>query len=167
MSGRVTGPTACDNEGCAGWTGAEKKLGQDGRPLVVCYEAGPCGYGIYRQLLGKPGVTCEVVAPSLIPRRSGDRVKTNRRDALAPARLRRAEELTAVWVPDDAHEAIRDLIRARAAAVSAMIRCQQQISSFRLRQRVAYVGGKPWITKHRRLAGHAEVRACGTPADVR
>jgi transposase len=130
-----------------------KKLGQGGRPLMVCYEAGPCGYGIYRQLLGKPGVTCEVVAPSMIPRRSGDRVKTNRRDALALARLRRAEELTAVWVPDAAHEAMRDLIRARAAAVSAMIRCQQQISSFLLRHRIAYVGGKPWTAKHRKWLG--------------
>lgn len=129
-----------------------KKLGQGGRPLVVCYEAGPCGYGLYRQLLGKPGLRCEVVAPSLIPRRSGDRVKTNRRDALALARLRRAEELTAVWVPDEAHEAMRDLVRARAAAVAAVTRCQQQIGSFLLRQRIAYVG-KPWTKKHRQWLG--------------
>jgi transposase len=130
-----------------------RKLGQDGRPLVVCYEAGPFGYGIYRQLLGKPGVTCEVVAPSMIPRRSGDRVKTNRRDALALARLRRAEELTAVWVPDEAHEAVRDLVRARAAAVTAVVRCRQQIGSFLLRQQIAYVGGKPWTKKHRQWLG--------------
>src|SRR5260370_27252337 len=85
----------------------------------------------------------------MIPRRSGDRVKTNRRDALALARLRRAEELTAVWVPDEAHEAMRDLVRARAAAVTAVVRCQQQIGSFLLRQQIAYVGGKPWTKKHR------------------
>ena len=130
-----------------------KKLGQGGRPLVVCYEAGPCGYGIYRQLSGKPGLTCEVVAPSLIPRRSGDRVKTNRRDAVALARLRRAEELTAVWVPDEAHEAMRDLVRARATAVTAVIRCQQQIGSFLLRQRIAWLGGRPWTKKHRQWLG--------------
>lgn len=130
-----------------------RKLGRDGRPLVVCYEAGPCGYGIYRQLAGRSGVTCEVVAPSMIPRRSGDRVKTNRRDALALARLRRAEELTAVWVPDEAHEAMRDLVRARAVAVAAVIRCQQQIGSFLLRQRIACLGGKPWTKKHRQWLG--------------
>jgi transposase len=96
-----------------------KKLGQGGRELVMCYEAGPCGYGLYRQLSGKRGVTCMVVAPSMVPRRPGERVKTNRRDALKLARLLRAEELSAVWVPDAGHEAMRDLVRARAAAVSA------------------------------------------------
>ena len=79
---------------------------------MVCYEAGPCGYGLYRHLDGRPGVSCRVIAPSLIPRRPGDRVKTNRRDSLALARLLRADELTAVWVPDAAHEAVRDVARA-------------------------------------------------------
>src|SRR5262245_65502270 len=91
-----------------------KKLSQGGRDLVMCYEAGPCGYGLYRQLAGKRGVTCMVVAPSMVPRRPGERVKTNRRDALKLARLLRAEELTAVWVPDAGHEAMRGLVRARA-----------------------------------------------------
>ena len=130
-----------------------KKLGKDGRRLVVCYEAGPCGYGLYRQLSAKPGVTCEVVAPSLIPRRSGDRVKTNRRDAVALARLRRAEELTAIWVPDEAHEAMRDLVRARATAMGEVGRCRQHISSFLLRQGIAYMDGAPWSKKHRQWLG--------------
>lgn len=125
-----------------------KKLGQGGRELVVCYEAGPCGYGLYRQLVRKRGVRCLVVAPSMTPRRPGDRVKTNRRDALKLAKLLRAEELTAVWVPDAAHEALRDLVRARSTAVSVLTRCRQHISSFLLRQGIPYVG-KPWTQKHR------------------
>ena len=84
-----------------------------------CYEAGPTGYGLHR-LIQSLGHECMVVAPSLIPRKPGDRVKTNRRDALALARLLRAGELTAVWVPDEGHEAMRDLVRARAAAVETL-----------------------------------------------
>ncbi|MFI5032110.1 MAG: transposase [Reyranellales bacterium] len=103
-----------------------KKLGQGGRELVVCYEAGPCGYGLYRHLTGKRAVRCLVVAPSMTPRRPGDRVKTNRRDALKLAKLLRAEELTEVWVPDGAHEALRDLVRARSTAVSGLTRCRQR-----------------------------------------
>lgn len=80
--------------------------------LHVCYEAGPTGYGFYRQVKAL-GHDCVVVAPSLIPRKPGDRVKTNRRDAESLARLLRAGELTAVWVPDPTHEAISDLVRAR------------------------------------------------------
>ena len=87
--------------------------------LHVCYEAGPTGYGLYRQVVAL-GHACTVVAPSLIPRKPGDRVKTNRRDALALARLLRAGELTAVRVPDEAHEAMRDLVRAREAGVSGI-----------------------------------------------
>ncbi len=84
-----------------------------------CYEAGPTGYGLHR-LINSLGHDCIVVAPSLIPRRPGDRVKTNRGDALALARLLRAGELTAVWVPDEGHEAMRDLVRARSAAVETL-----------------------------------------------
>jgi transposase len=80
--------------------------------ICFCYEAGPCGYGIYRQLR-QMGHHCEVVAPSLIPKKAGDRVKTDRRDSVALARLSRAGELTAVWVPNAAQEALRDLTRAR------------------------------------------------------
>ena len=81
--------------------------------LSFCYEAGPCGYGIHRQLT-ELGWDCQVVAPSLIPKKAGDRVKTDRRDSVMLARLHRAGELTAVWVPDDAQEALRDLTRSRA-----------------------------------------------------
>lgn len=89
-----------------------EKLGADGCRLHFCYEAGPCGYGLHRQLV-ELGHDCIVVAPSLIPVKAGDRVKTDRRDAAMLAKLHRAGELTAVWVPDAAHEAMRDLVRAR------------------------------------------------------
>src|SRR5215211_6941002 len=102
--------------------------------LHVCYEAGPTGYGLYRQVIGL-GHECTVVAPSLIPRRPGDRVKTNRRDAVQLARLLRAGELTAVWVPDEGHEAMRDLVRAREAAVDDLRRKRQVISSLLLKHR--------------------------------
>ena len=94
--------------------GAIKKLCENlkrkGKTLAFCYEAGPCGYGVHRQLTSL-GHRCAVVAPSLIPKKAGERVKTNRRDATLLARLHRAGELTAVWVPDADHEAMRDLIR--------------------------------------------------------
>ena len=83
----------------------------DGERLRFCYEAGPCGYGLHRQITDL-GHECAVVAPLLIPRKAGDRIKTDRRDAVMLAKLHRAGELTAVWVPDAAHEAMRDLITA-------------------------------------------------------
>ena len=135
-----------------------KRLRRDGRQLKVCYEAGPCGYGIYRRLNGKPDVSCQVVAPSLTPRRPGVRVKTNRRDCLTLAKLLRAEELTAIWVPDAAHEAMRDLIRARGAAAQDLVRARQRIGSFLLRQEIRYVG-KPWNKKHRAWLGRLEFAA--------
>jgi len=93
-----------------------ERQAKGGRSLAFCYEAGPCGYALYRQLIAL-GHECVVVAPSIIPMKAGDRVKTDRRDAVMLAKLHRAGELTAVWVPDDAHEAMRDLIRARSTAV--------------------------------------------------
>src|SRR4030081_1512399 len=102
------------------------RLRRPGKPLAFCYEAGPCGYGIHRQLT-RLGHWCDVVAPSLIPTKAGDRVKTNRRDATMLARLHRAGELTPVWVPDAAHEAMRDLVRARATAVRALSKARQQL----------------------------------------
>ena len=93
-----------------------RKLGERYEVVHVCYEAGPTGYGLYRQILAL-GHKCTVVAPSLIPRRPGDRIKTNRRDAKSLARLLRAGELTAVWVPDETHEAVRDLVRTRGMAI--------------------------------------------------
>src|SRR3954454_24246074 len=128
------------------------KLGRDGVELQFCYEAGPCGYGIQRQL-SAAGHGCVVVAPSLIPKRLGDRIKTDRRDACSLAKLHRAGELTAVWVPDAGHEAMRDLVRARLDAVRALRRARQQLSGFLLRQGCHY--GRPaWTKLHRRwLAG--------------
>ena len=128
------------------------KLEQDGRELRFCYEAGPCGYGIQRWL-SQAGHDCVVVAPSLIPRRPGDRIKTDRRDGISLAKLHRAGELTAVWVPDSAHEAMRDLVRARLAAVRSLRRARQQLSGFLLRHGLHY--GRPaWTGMHRRwLAG--------------
>lgn len=114
-----------------------------GSRLHFCYEAGPTGYGLYRQLTGL-GHHCIVVAPSLIPRRPGDQVKTNRRDAQQLARLLRAGELTAVWVPDTAHEAMRDLVRSRDAAVGDLRRKRQAISSLMLRQGRVFPGKKTW-----------------------
>lgn len=143
-------PTALDR--------AIKRLQRNGRPLMVCYEAGPCGYGLYRRLNGKPGVTCQVVAPSMTPRRPGVRVKTNRRDCLMLAKLLRAEELTPAWVPDAAHEAMRDLVRARAAVVADLLRCRQRIAGFLLRQEIHHAG-KPWTQKHRIWLGRLELAA--------
>jgi transposase len=128
------------------------RLGHGGRDLRFCYEAGPCGYGIHRQLTAA-GHGCVVVAPSLIPRKPGDRIKTDRRDAINLAKLHRAGELTPVWVPDRAHEAIRDLVRARLAAVRTLRQARQQLSGFLLRHGHHY--NRPaWTLMHRRwLAG--------------
>ena len=135
-----------------------KRLQKNARQLVVCYEAGPCGYGLYRQLSSKRGVTCQVVAPSMIPRRPGRRVKTNRRDCLSLAKLLRAEELTAVWVPDEAHEAMRDLVRARSQARADAVRCGQRIGGFLLRQGMRYES-KPWTKQHRLWLRRLELAA--------
>jgi transposase len=115
--------------------------------LTFCYEAGPTGYGLYRQIVSL-GHECLVVAPSLIPQRPGDRVKTNRRDALSLVKLLRAGELTPVWVPDVRHEAMRDLTRARGAAVEDLRRKRQQVSAFLLRQGRHYAGKKTWTKTH-------------------
>ena len=117
----------------------EKRHGQ----LHFCCEAGPTGYGLYRQLTTL-GHQCTVVAPSLIPRKPGDRIKTNRRDAQQLARLLGAGELTAVWVPDEAHEAMRDLIRSRDTAVGDLRRKRQAITSMMLRQGRVFPGKKTW-----------------------
>jgi transposase len=101
-----------------------KKLGPV-EQLRFCYEAGPTGYVVYWQLT-KLGARCEVVAPTLVPVKSGDRVKTDRRDALKLARCYRAGELTAVWVPDAEHEALRDLVRAREAAKKDQLRAKHR-----------------------------------------
>src|SRR5215217_6094882 len=98
-----------------------RKLSRDGQQLHFCYEAGPCGYGVQRQL-GRLGHCCDVVAPTLIPRKVGDKVKIDRRDTMMLAQNLRAGQLTAVWVPDEAHEAMRDLVRLRAQACAICAR---------------------------------------------
>ena len=118
------------------------------RKLTFCYEAGPTGYGLQR-LIESLGHTCIVVAPSLIPKKAGDRVKTNRRDAEGLARLLRAGELTSVWVPDERHEAMRELTRARDAARQDLTRKRQQVSSMLLRLGRHYPGIKTWGARHR------------------
>jgi transposase len=132
--------------------GLVSRLTRSGATLQFCYEAGPCGYRIQRQLTAA-GHGCVVVAPSLIPRKPGDRIKTDRRDATNLAKLHRAGELTSVWVPDPAHEAIRDLLRARLAAVRGLRQARQQLSGFLLRHGHHY--NRPaWTLIHRRwLAG--------------
>jgi transposase len=107
------------------------KLG-GAKGLKCCYEAGPTGYVLYWQLV-KLGVECEVIAPALVPKKAGDRVKTDRRDAVKLARCHRAGELTAVWVPDLAHEALRDLVRAREAAKKDQLRARHRLGKFLLR----------------------------------
>jgi transposase len=126
-----------------------RKLAGKYARLTFCYEAGPTGYGMYRQIK-KLGHACMVVAPSLIPKKAGDRVKTNRRDALSLAKLLRAGELTAVWVPDERHEAMRELTRARGAAVEDLRRKRQHISAFLLRHGLHYAGKTSWSKAHGR-----------------
>jgi len=123
-------------------------LGRRHGRLSLVYEAGPCGYGLYRQLIAM-GHQCMVTAPSLIPRRPGDRVKTDRRDAVALARLLRLGELTGVWVPDEHHEAIRDLVRCREDVKQAERRCRQRMCGFLLRQGRVY-DGSHWTQDHGR-----------------
>jgi len=123
-----------------------KKLAAKYQRLTFCYEAGPTGYEVYRQIKNL-GHECVVVAPSLIPKRPGDRVKTNRRDALSLAKLLRAGELTAVWVPDRHHEAMRDLTRARETTMMDLRSKRQQVSAFLLRQGLHYSEGKKTWTK--------------------
>jgi len=114
-----------------------------------CYEAGPTGYGLHRLITGL-GDECTVVAPSLIPRKPGDRVKTNRRDAVTLAKLLRADERTAVWVPDEGHEAIRDLVRARAAAVETLRVHKQQVAAFLLKHGRHFPRKTPWGARYMR-----------------
>jgi transposase len=102
------------------------RLAKSGRRLSFCYEAGPCGYGLHRVLTGSRH-ECVVVAPSLIPIKAGDRLKTDRRDASMLAKSHRAGELTALSVPDEAHEAMRDLIRAQATAVGVLGKARQHL----------------------------------------
>lgn len=126
-----------------------KKLASKYRRLTFCYEAGPTGYELYR-LITLLGHECIVAAPSLVPKRPGDRVKTNRRDALNLAQLLRSGNLTAVWVPDERHEAMRDLVRARTAAVVDLRKKKQHVAALMLRLGRHYAGKKNWTKAHHR-----------------
>src|SRR4051812_39483148 len=133
------------------------KLAHRYKTLHVCYEAGPTGYGLYRHIRAL-GYACDVIAPSLVPMRPGDRVKTNRRDAVTLARLLRAGELMPIWVPDEIHEAVRDLVRAREAAARDLRHKRQQALSFLRHERI-FTGHRPWSRAHLRwLAEQAFTR---------
>ncbi len=124
-----------------------RKLGSP-EHLRACYEAGPTGFVLYWQLT-QLGVQCDVIAPSLVPKKPGDRVKTDRRDALKLARSHRSSDLTAVWIPDEASEALRDLVRAREAAKRDQLRAQHRLTKFLLRTgRRAPLGVKAWTERH-------------------
>ena len=127
------GPRQCDIDKLT------RQLQSKGAALVFVYEAGPCGYWLYRYLTRK-GLACHVVAPSLIPRKPGDRVKTDRRDAMALARLMRSGDLTSIYVPQVEDEALRDLSRGREDAVDDLKRSKRRLKSFLLRQDIRYEG---------------------------
>jgi len=136
-----------ENTGAAVAKLVRKLAGKYGR-LTFCYEAGPTGYGLYRQIKSL-GHECIVVAPSLILKKPGERVKTNRRDAVSLVKQLRGGDLTAVWVPDPRHEAMRDLTRAREVAVEDLRCKRQQVSAFLLRQGLHYPGERTWTKAHR------------------
>ena len=128
---------------------ALRKLISKGHRLHVVYEAGPCGFVIWRHLTAQ-GLTCEVVAPSSIPKRSGDRVKTDRRDAMMLARLSRSGDLSAVRVPGAADEAVRDLVRAREDAVREQRNARHRLKALLLRNGIPYAGKSSWTAAHLR-----------------
>lgn len=146
---RDTGVISNDLHAVEKWIGRLRQ--SHGRDVILhgCYEAGPCGFGIarrFRQL----GVECEVVAPSLTPKRASDRVKTDRRDARKLARLLRAGELSAVYIPEATDEAIRDLCRARTDAVDDRRRSRHRLKGFLLRHGYRYQGKSAWSAAHQR-----------------
>jgi len=155
--GEISVATANADRGEAGYHGSvvnaptaylklAKRLSK-GEEVLFCYEAGPCGYEVYRKLT-KAGYDCVVIAPSLIPRKAGDRVKTDRRDAVSLARLLRAGELTPIWVPDKEQEAIRDLTRAREDMKKMERGSRQRLGGFLLRHGKIYPGNSKWTQKY-------------------
>jgi transposase len=135
---------------------AIRKLRSVHRNPVFVYEAGPCGFWIYRRLRAQ-GLACMVVSPSMTPRRAGDRVKTDRRDALQLARLARAGELAPIYVPDAVDEAMRDLVRAREDAVNMQRQARQRPQALLLRNEIRYVGKSSWTAAHRRWIAHLKL----------
>lgn len=128
---------------------AVRKLRSAHRRPVFVYEAGPCGFWLYRRLTAQ-GLACMVVSPSLTPRSAADRVKTDRRDAMKLARLARAGELEPIYVPDAADEAMRDLVRTREDAVAMQRQARQRLQALLLRNEIRYVGKTAWTAAHRR-----------------
>src|SRR5436309_3476575 len=137
-----------------------RKLEAKGATLLFACEAGPCGYWLYRYLTRR-GLSCAVVAPSLIPRKPGDRVKTDRRDAVTLARLLRSGDLSSIYVPTVDDEAMRDLSRAREDAVRDLKRSKVRLKAFLLRQDIRYEGRANWNAAHLRWLAHV---VCPTPA---
>jgi transposase len=137
-----------------------RQLQSKSTQLVFVYEAGPCGYGLSRSLT-KKGHVCWVVAPSLIPKKAGDRVKTNRRDAIKLARLMRSGDLTPVYVPAVEDEAIRDLCRAREDVIRDLKAAKFRLKAFLLRHDIRYTGQAPWGPAHLRWLSEV---VCPTPA---
>ena len=128
---------------------AVRKLESSGGELCFVYEAGPCGFWIER-FIRAHGHACWVVSPSLIPQKSSDRIKTDRRDSEKIARMARAGELEPIYVPGEADEALRDLVRARDDAIIAQRRARQQLQALLLRNEIRYVGKCAWTKAHRR-----------------
>jgi transposase len=137
-----------------------RKLQAKGKTLHFVYEAGPCGYWLYRYLT-KKNLKCWVVAPSQIPKKAGDRIKTDRRDAMQLARLLRSGDLTPIYVPGVEDEAIRDLVRAREDALKDGKAAKVRLKAFLLRQDIGYAGRATWGPAH--LRGLAKV-VCPPPA---
>ena len=137
-----------------------RTLQSKAKHLIFVYEAGPCGYWLYRYLR-KKGYVCWVVAPSLIPKKAGDRVKTDRRDAVQLARLMRSGDLTPVYVPTVEDEAIRDLCRAREDAIADLKAAKFRLKAFLLRHDIRYTGQATWGPAHLRWLSEV---VCATPA---
>jgi len=137
-----------------------RRLKSKGAKLAFVYEAGPCGYGLYRYLTSKR-LTCAVVAPSLIPRKAGDKVKTDRRDSIQLARLARSGDLTSIYVPGIEDEAIRDISRAREDVLKDLKAAKLRLKSFLLRRGIRYNGTADWKPAHLRYLASV---TCPTPA---
>src|SRR5881227_82660 len=146
---RDSGAISNDLHAAEKWIARLRKAHGKETQLRACYEAGPCGFGLARRLQ-QLGVECEVVAPSMTPTRSGERVKTDKRDARKLARLLRAGELTEVYIPEPTDEAMRDLCRARSDAVDDQRRCRHRLKAFLLRHGYRYQGKSSWSAAHER-----------------
>jgi transposase len=133
-----------------------RKLRGAHRDLIFVYEAGPCGFWLYRRIVAQ-GLRCMVVSPSLTPRNASDRVKTDRRDAMKLARLARAGELEPIYIPDAGDEAMRDLVRTREDAVTMQRQARQRLQALLLRNEIRYAGKTAWTAAHRRWIAHLKL----------